>query len=266
MRITKILISVVMCFGMITIVQSQTVDSIKAEQAGNLIKINYKILNSNTYQVFRVTVSATINGGLESRLKSLSGDFGDNVIGGKSEYLVLWDVLKDVDEVRSVDFSIKAEKVKDDSPRTTSSKIESFKNKRIYIIPSMGQGHGTYYGLRFAYMGSWGVSAKMLFGKEEREWESGGEDVSHLSFDISKRIISKGVFQMHLIAGVNYGKLLVYNGSGAGYFDKFATYEAGAVFGIGSVSVSFAITPYNPTQSLPFWRKDFGNFGIGMRF
>jgi hypothetical protein len=46
---------------------------------------------------------------LQSVLNSLSGDYGDNVVGGRQEYMVLWDVLKDVDEVKSVDFSVRAE-------------------------------------------------------------------------------------------------------------------------------------------------------------
>jgi hypothetical protein len=82
----KLTIILLISIGFFSLIKSQTVDSIKVEQAGELIKIHYKILNSNQYQTFRVTVFCSINGGLESKLKSLSGDFGENVIGGRDEY------------------------------------------------------------------------------------------------------------------------------------------------------------------------------------
>jgi hypothetical protein len=253
-------------FGLLPIIRSQTVDSIKIEPTGDLIKIHYKILNSNAYQLFRVTVSCSINGGLKSELKSLSGDFGDNVVGGRSEYMVLWDVLKDVDEVKSVDFSVKAELLKDNSPKIINGVQQNLANKKTYVLFSFGEGNGAYFGYRLAYMGSWGVSGKMLFGKEHLQSVSGGVDVFHAGLDLTRRIINKGGFQLNLLAGFNYGKLLVYTGNGNGYWDKFATYEAGFVLGIKRFAISLAITPYNPTTAHPFWRKDYANFGIGMRF
>jgi hypothetical protein len=96
----KTALTLILLFGLFPIILSQTVDSIKIEQAGELIKVHYKILNSNQSQVFRVTVYCSINGGLPSVIKSLSGDFGENVVGGRTDYMVLWDVLKDVDEFK----------------------------------------------------------------------------------------------------------------------------------------------------------------------
>ena len=166
--IKRIALSLLLLFVLLPIIQSQTIDSVRIEQAGELIKIHYKILNSNQYQTFRVTVFCSINGGLKSELKSLSGDFGENVVGGRTDYLVLWDVLKDVDEVNSVDFSVRAELIKDQTQvgEIKSEKIlKNWENKEFYLMPCDGWGEGGSgkifaftLGLRLAYMGSWGVS------------------------------------------------------------------------------------------------------------
>lgn len=135
----------------------QKVDSIKVEQAGEFIKIHYKIINSNPGQFFRVTVLCSINGGLKSELKSLVGDFGDNVVGGKPGYTVLWDVLKDVEEVNSVDFSVRAELTKDDSPVRKEKE-----NKNNFNIMPVIQVPGPGFGIRLGYMGKAGFSLQYV--------------------------------------------------------------------------------------------------------
>jgi hypothetical protein len=116
-------------FLFVSTINAQTVDSIKVEQAGELIKIHYKILNSTQYQTFNVAVSAKINGGLESKLESLIGDVGDAVKGGKDNYIVIWDVLKDVDEVNSIDFSVRAELLMDNNPDKNLKTVSNTKER-----------------------------------------------------------------------------------------------------------------------------------------
>jgi hypothetical protein len=181
----------------------QTVDSLKVEQAGELVKIHYKILNSNQYQTFRVTVFCSINGGLESKLKSLSGDFGESVIGGRDEYMVLWDVLKDVEEVNSVDFSVRAELLKDETPKITR------KNKRNplggggYVL-GIGEVPKIGFGGRIGYMAGWGISFMHIRGNVGESSEVINLDVpeSATSIDLTKRIVNKERFKMHLYAGI----------------------------------------------------------------
>jgi len=214
-----------------------------------MIKIHYKMLNSNQYQTFRVTVFCSINGGLESKLKSLSGDYGENVVGGRTDYLVLWDVLKDVDEVKSVDFSVRAELLKDVSPELVNKSKNAWSDKKIYIIAAGGEGKGALWGPRLAYMGSWGVSAKYC-------WISSGDreplNKSYSSIDVTKRLVNKGGFQLHLIAGFAHA----YYGS---------TYEIGTIFAIRRFVMTMAITPSIPpnTEDAP---KISTNWGIGVRF
>lgn len=261
----KISVSLLLFFGLLSFLQSQNVDSIKVEQTGEMIKIHYKILNSNSYQLFRVTVFCSINGGLKSELKSLSGDFGENVVGGRTEYMVLWDVLKDVEEVRSVDFSVRAELIRDDSPKIIDKTQSDWKNKRFYVLPTMHEGKGVLYGIRLAYMGSFGVSWKIVTGKIEQYNSSGISDF-HTSLDLTKRVINNKGFQFHIMAGIAVGKLELDIPENA--FANFPGYEVGAILAIRRVALSYGFNHYSDKskpENIPS-RTNFQNFGIGVRF
>jgi len=252
----KYFILITLLIGLVSITFCQTVDSIKVEQAGEFIKIHYKILNSNQYQTFRITLYCSINNGLKSELKSLVGDFGENVIGGKSEYIVMWDVLKDVDEVNSVDFSVRAELVKDDTPITKTSNKDEWSKKRIHAILAGGQVQDkATVGIRLAYMGSWGITGKYLI----RNMEDNKEETTtlfHTGLGLTKRIVNKGGFSMHLLAGFNYGKYYTNN------FDNSTTtsttYELGTIIAYKRLVISFAFSQYEGNF--------FANPGIGIRF
>jgi hypothetical protein len=160
----KTSIIIILFFSMVSKSFCQTVDSIEIEQVGTLVKIRYKILNSTPYQTFRITVSSSINGGLKSELRSLTGDFGENVTGGRPYYLVIWDVLSDVDEVSSFNITIKAELIKDQTPEILMKKPILWSKKRFYIIPTIHEGHGVFPGLRVAFAENWGGSARYTAG------------------------------------------------------------------------------------------------------
>jgi hypothetical protein len=261
-------------FLFVSTINAQTVDSIKVEQAGELIKIHYKILNSTQYQTFNVAVSAKINGGLESKLESLIGDVGDAVKGGKDNYIVIWDVLKDVDEVNSVDFSVRAELLMDNNPdknlktvSNTKERTSKWEKARFYIIPGGGEGWGVHLGVRIGYMGSWGVSARYMIGTQDDGDLPQPESYYHMSIDLTKRVISKNGFQAHIMAGVANGK--VYGtANGTSYWETgISVIEAGVILGIGRVTISYAITPF-PGNDGPFnlREKNFSNWGVGVRF
>ena len=264
MKRINILLLLLFCFIQLTL--SQKVDSIKVEQAGELIKIHYKILNSNVSQVFRVTVFCSINGGLESKLKSLSGDFGENVAGGRQDYMVLWDVLKDVDEVNTVDFSVKAELVQGNSSLKGPDKT---RKKRAYLLaaglvgPLNMQG-----GYRFGFMGNWGLSFSSLFGT--RKFSTSSEKYQGFSMmaDITKRIVNTKDLQLHLLTG-----LVVANNevSQPGVLqDKFLYgLDMGVVAGFKRLSL---YTGFSSAQwmtiktTVPVEGFSFFNAGVGIRF
>lgn len=103
--------------------KAQTVENIRTEQDGEKINIYYQIANTNNKQLFRVTISCLVNESNRITLKSITGDVGDFVIGGKNEYKVIWDVLKDVDELTNAKFFVKIE-IKDDSSTIKSEKTK----------------------------------------------------------------------------------------------------------------------------------------------
>jgi hypothetical protein len=203
----KLTFLILISIGFFPFVKSQTVDSIKVEQAGELIKVHYKILNSNEFQVFRVTVYCSINGGLKSELKSLSGDFGNSVVGGRPDYMVLWDVLKDVDEVKSVDFSVKAELLKDETPKLARISKRNPLGGGLYAMGVM-EVPQTGFGARIGYMRGWGISFWFITGSINRSEDTNGNTVQNLEipdfaagFDLTKRLVNKESFKMHLYAG-----------------------------------------------------------------
>lgn len=252
-----------------SILNSQKVDSIRVEQSGDLIKINYKILNSTPDQVFRITVFCSINGGLESRLKSLSGDFGENVTGGRDNYLVLWDVLKDVDEVKTVDFSIKAELVKGIAS-SAGPKPAKISKKRSYLLGvGLAGPLNRQFGFRYGFMGSWGFSFSTLFGKKDYAVYTGKPNYKGFTstVDITKRIIYNPGFQLHLLTGAtlaNHESFPQYN-----YQDVMCSgLDVGLIAGINQLALyagySRAKKPFQTEYDTD--GTTWFNFGIGFRF
>jgi len=199
----RIIISLILLIGLLPFIQSQTVDSIKVEKAGDFIKIRYKILNSTPDQVYRVKVLCSINGGLNTEIRSISGDVGDQVMGGKSDYWVVWDVLKDVDEIKSAEFIVRAELVKDNS---LSGKVgpNILPDRKFHVFIVGGMGTGPEFGIKLGYIGSWGITAMYLI--ETNVVLQGISYTSPVNFgignlDLTKRIINTKSFKMHLFIG-----------------------------------------------------------------
>ena len=260
----KIVFSLLLLFGLLPFIQSQTVDSIKVEQAGNLIKVHYKILNSKPGEVFRVTVLCSINGGLQSVIKSLSGDFGDNVVGGRSDYMVLWDVLKDVDEVKSVDFSVRAELLKDN----TINVSKKDRTEKKFYAQILGEGPPGIPRLRFGYSGKWGLSARYSVGKDKAT----NRNVFHTSLDLTRRIVNQKTFQMHLFAGIGDSKLRLRpeNGDGSDYVQEFVPgVDVGLLMNAGIFSTSIQCTYFGDLKRVPIGYKIdhyYVGVGLGLRF
>ena len=266
------LISAVSLF-FVSVVSAQTVDSIKVEQAGELIKIHYKILNSTQYQTFKISVSAKINGGLESKLESLIGDVGENITGGKPGYIVIWDVLKDADEVSSVDFSVRAELISDNTPkahgRLDRSNPAYWQRERVFIMLTGAVGQGYFLGGgRLGYMGNWGFSFSMLAGNKKHLTYSYDETNYTSTFtqvDISKRVVNKNSNQLHIVAGVALGD---HEGKTNPQEEFYWGYDIGLIAGAkrtsyyaGFSSLRKPLTDGDSKVSISCF-----NFGIGIRF
>jgi len=271
-------------FLLSVISKAQTVDSIRVEQAGDLIKVHYKILNSNPDQVFRVSVLCSIDGGLKSQLNSLAGDFGENIVGGRSDYMILWDVLKDVDELKSAEFFIKAELVKDLSKE---SEIENgplkFWQRKYFNFQLVTDFPGQKFGIRFGYMGSFGISSQLFYGKiplsaKYENVPSYGNSGKYLGvgLGLTMRVINNRNFKLHFIGGYRNNEMFVYNAGPPSpqlWRQGMHGPELGMVFDIRRLVTTVMVARLDPKQ---LEKKDkkmviaspykFLNLGIGLRF
>jgi hypothetical protein len=253
---------------------SQTVDSIKVEQAGDFIKIRYKILNSNQNQLFRVTISCSINGGLKSELRTLLGDFGENVPGGKPEYTAIWDVLKDVDEVNSVDFSVKAELTRGDASELSDRiKIKKEPGKNFNIQPVL-QLPGPGFGIRMGYMGKVGISMQYTMTSGQKillpgaTYDVGNQFLKRYSTDFTARLVNTKSFQMHLLIGISMGEAIGWDGPKVkvipGVEGGLAFCPGNAIITITGCRLLFDMVNL-PTDPI-YTKQTFLTFGAGFRF
>ena len=96
------------------IILAQTVENIRVEQDGENLNIHYRIGGSTSEQLYFVTLTCSIDGGPVFEPKSVIGDVGANIRGGKSFNTVVWDVFEDVEEVGSVEFFVKVDLTSDE--------------------------------------------------------------------------------------------------------------------------------------------------------
>lgn len=246
--------------GFLHFTSGQTVDSIRVEQSGDLVKIYYKILGSNEYQTFRITVYCSINSGLKAELKSLSGDFGDKVTGGRDEYLVLWDVLKDVDEISSAEFSVKAELLIDETPKV--SKKKNMRSGGFYVLAE-GELPQPGFGARIGYMGSWGISVMFIKGMASETHEIRNLDVPDFvaCFDLAVRIVKKDNFNLHLYGGVNTSVYPEYYNEAEGSYwkDDFFGVNGGLICNFNALALSAGFGTLQNFEPSVY-------IGIGLRF
>jgi len=249
----------------------QTVEDITVEQNGDFIKIGYKIAASKPGQIYRVRVLCSINGGLNTELRSVSGDTGDNVQGGKSEYFVVWDVLKDVDELLSADFIVRAELLNSTPAGNISNKDREltmkWAKKWFHVGPAI-QLPGIAAGFNIGVMGSFGAMVEAARGNYHASdradqvmsivtTSSRLEDylsksrVTPVSFYLSKRIVSFDKLQMHLLAGMQRSRMVFRdpNASTTPWHDeKVFGPAAGMVFDYSWLTMSIKASHTDPKQ------------------
>lgn len=102
--------------GLILNAQTHTVENFNVEPEGEQLKITYRIGASTQTQLFKVTLSCSMDGSPRFEPKSVIGDVGNNVVGGKSIYTIMWDVFEDVDEVVNPNITVKVDLMNGDTP------------------------------------------------------------------------------------------------------------------------------------------------------
>ena len=268
-------------------VSAQKVDNIKIEKSGNLINIRYQIPKSTSSQVFRVTVLCSINGGVDEVLRSVSGDTGAYVEGGKSEYSVYWDVLKDKDEVKSAEFVVRVELISDNIVKpantVTQKKVNEtgFDKKRFNVLTTVAV-QGPKYGVMFGFLGNWGIYLDIVMGPttESPDADSNANPLTIPSFQvysgtITKRILNKNAVQLHLALGIASSKFVFSEKINTTYkysYESLIGPELGLVVGIKGGSLMLAYSQFDPLPveegtNLRYW-SDIRLFtlGFGVRF
>lgn len=257
---------------------AQNVDSIRVDQAGDFIRVYYKIIDSNPGQTFRVTVLCSINGGLKSELTSISGDFGDNVVGGRNQYMILWDVLKDVEELNSVEFFVRAELIPDRSLVSEKRQKRNHGNFHAIGILDLYQFEHVLYGGRIGYFKKWGVSARYSFGSIMDNWAEGTEgtdtkiSIFNASIDFALKVAGDARSGLYIFAGPAYAKLKAEHSDEQNTLPSYYKNYAGLNFGLipvfGRVSLNFNLTffPYFNLENDYNLRNMFFAAGLGFNF
>lgn len=273
-----IILGLLLSFGFI--LTGQVVDSIKVEKEGNIVKLRYQILNSNSKQTFKITVFYSDYNVKRKEIKKLLGDFGEEVIGGKPEYLVNWNVLQEIDTLISAEFFVRSELIKG-----KPTKLKYPFDKKYYITPTI-EFPDPIYGLRASYLAKWGISLAFLKGKRNADTlyqvsqyfydlKEAPVDVLTFSIGVTKCICNKKNFKMHILCGLAVtklkGELGYYYGSGnsMGYTDNETSYniETGVLTGISSLAVSLNLAIPLNSKSRPMSGIDSRiNLGLGIRF
>jgi hypothetical protein len=100
----------------VTLLHAQTVENIRVVQDGVNLQITYRIGASTSDQIFNVYMTCSMDGANRFEPKAVMGDVGQNIVGGKSFYTIIWDVFLDVEELNNPDFTIRLELVEDNTP------------------------------------------------------------------------------------------------------------------------------------------------------
>lgn len=257
---------------------SQTVENIRVKSENDLIVITYRIGGSTIYQKYNVTLTCSMDGGPRFEPKTLEGDFGRGIAGGKSINTIYWDVFQDLDEVGNAEFFIKVDLVSDETPMVAVPANEPDRDQ--VRESSMNQGvneqgrkketfdrkyyfgyNGSIespYGISFGGVRNWGFYASIRMGYYADTWET---DVWVTPVGgLTKYIFSNGMYRLHAYAGLGTTyeayEEYVYN---TNYSGTAFTVDAGFISIYRMVSLAVGL------EFIQDWSNNFV-FGIGFVF
>ncbi len=244
---------------------AQQVSNVRPEKNGEKITVYYQIDNATSKQFFEVSISASTPDGKTIHIKSVTGDVGKNIQGGRNQYMAEWDVLKDIANLGSADISVKAVLIKDlslvEEPRPKSYspfRYDKFRRVEFFVAAQM-------WGVKTGFKGRIGfaLSAGMV------------NDGFTLLADFSKSIILRKNFRwnvyplcgMHMVKGTEqvfmgydineYGNLVpIY--SYEEFEEPFFAYGFGTDITIGHIYLNF--DAFYDSHSIGYL------YGIGWRF
>ncbi|HER07319.1 MAG TPA: hypothetical protein ENO20_00265 [Bacteroides sp.] len=254
---------------------AQTVENIRVETEGEKIKIHYRIGGSTEAQLYRVTLTCSLDGGDRFEPKAVIGDVGMNIRGGKSYYTIVWDVFEDVDDVGSAEFFVKVEMMEDMTAPVTPIEVrpkkmheesvkrqveesdQGFKVEKPDETKESGEPDpynnrfllsyraSTYnlIGFTAGTLGNWGLYGSVRIGRYDQALELLSGSVTA---GMTKHFFSAGKYRMHGYLGAGIGD----------YFNRFDL-EAGIT------NVFFNRLTVTVGMEYPGYYADFV-FGIGV--
>ncbi len=202
----KYILVIAPIFVIHVLTQAQTIENIQVEPVGELIQITYRIGGSLEGHQYDVELECSIDGGTRFHPVSVRGDVGSNIRGGKSYYMIEWEVFKDFEQIGDAEFFIKVNQVADDLPKT---QLETDLSK-VFFAGYSGSIR-TQLGLSGGYISNWGLYLA---------FRTGFTGHSEMRFSVlagaTKRILEKADFRLYGYGGIGMGD----------YLDEFA-FEAG---------------------------------------
>ncbi|NBC82631.1 MAG: hypothetical protein GVY19_04535 [Bacteroidetes bacterium] len=230
-------------------VKAQDISSVQARQQGEKIVITYDISDSRQGEKYYVNIWCRTNTG-EYQVKSAEGDIGRNVPGGKSQYNVEWDALKDVDELSSASFVIRAEKTasapaKPELGHTAVAEKKKFEKPLNGILQYYGGFQDTPIGARFNLVKKIGFYMAGRYGDGTYTDDFGRFEVTFTSFTagFSTQFSKSYRFAVFPYVGGGYGIWSLYDHNVFGVSHDFGPQiEYGLSFSIKRVVATFGGT------------------------
>ena len=241
---------------------AQTVENIRVEPDGENIKIFYRIGGSTDAQVFNVELTCSMDGGSPFEPKSVIGDVGENIRGGRSFYTIVWDVFEDVDEVGEVEFFVKVDLVSDATPPAVQQPQETVRQEPVRQEPEVQEDVDTGtgvpdpfdrrafiayngatlspYGLSVGTVKNFGLYGSFRFGGNTYVTSS---DVWFSAVaGLTKHVFTSNKYRLHGYGGIgtayaSYGQTALYAASTESYF----VFDAGIINVIGLLNLTLGL-------------------------
>ena len=185
----------------------QTVKNIRTSQYDSKIKIQFNIENTTDAELLSIGLKCIVNDKFKIDVDSAEGDIGHNIIGGKDEYMVIWDVLAQVDELTSAEFIIRVEKqsfYKSTDADFSHPWFVSYNSGFLY----------TPVGARIGYLNNWGGFAAVRYSNKGTFDHGNGiksTELYSLSLGVSKFIFASNDLAIHAYAAGGIAKWGNYN-------------------------------------------------------
>ena len=244
----KKLLLLVLIVSLTKVLCAQTVENIRVEQEGENLLIHYRIGESTSEQIYFVALTCSLDGKTVFEPKTVNGDVGANIRGGKSFNTIEWDVFKDVEEVGSVEFFVKVELMSDESGISNIEERQKIGGRTEFNRTiSLGY-NGAFsssvnhlYGVKLSTLGNWGGYASFRTGGYDSAW--GGYLLS-ITAGATKHITTQDKLRLHGFLGVgagDYADTFEAEAGVIGVISDRINIELGAAITIYFVEVTFGI-------------------------